>query len=119
MLSLETGLTTSTISYLTTRFNRLEEREKIVSVMGDEIYTSKRAEFSGGTFYGFELGEPTKTMLCLMLKSVAGPFKDMVAMIPLVKIDSLRWCKQGWHMLTMAAQCVASSFSTLARGGCA
>ena len=39
---------------------RLDEHEKIVSVMGDEIYTAKRAEFSGGTFYGYELGEPTK-----------------------------------------------------------
>ena len=59
-----------------------------MAVIGDEIYTAKRVEFSGGAFYGYELGEPTKTMLCIMIKSVAGPFKDMVAMIPLVKIDS-------------------------------
>ena len=62
-MTLETGLTSSTISYLSTRFKKLEERERIVSVIGDEIYTAKRAEFSGGTFYGYELGEPTKTML--------------------------------------------------------
>jgi hypothetical protein len=87
-MTLETGLTNSTIAYLKTRIKSLESREKNVAIIMDKIYSAKRAEFSGGTFYGVELGEPTKTMLCVMIKSVAGKSKDMVAMMPLVKIDS-------------------------------
>jgi hypothetical protein len=87
-MSLETGLTNSTLAYLEARIKSLLPRERKIAIIMDEVYSAKRAEFSGGTFYGVEHGEPTKTMLCVMIKSVAGTFKDMVAMMPLVKIDS-------------------------------
>ena len=36
----------STIRYLNARISKFEEREKLVSIVMDEIYTSKRAEYS-------------------------------------------------------------------------
>jgi hypothetical protein len=41
-----------------------------------------------GHFYGNENGESTKTLLCLMLKSVAGNYSDVVVMAPLTTINS-------------------------------
>ena len=35
-----------------------------------------------------EEGEPTKTLLTLMFKSVAANYEDVIAMVPLTKIDS-------------------------------
>ena len=54
----------------------------------DEVYSSKRVEYSGGTFYGYENQTITKTLLGTMIKSVGGKYKDMVAMFPIAKIDA-------------------------------
>ena len=45
-ISVETGLTEQTIKYLKARFLRLDDREKIVSLIFDEIYVAKRCDFS-------------------------------------------------------------------------
>ena len=54
----------------------------------DEVYTAQQVEFQSGRFYGYENQTPKKTLLCLMLKSVASQYCDVVAMIPLSGIDS-------------------------------
>jgi hypothetical protein len=87
-LSVETGLSTSTKNYLTARIANLSENNRLVSVLIDEVYSAKRIEFSGGKFYGLENAEATKTLLCFMVSSVAGSYRDMVAMMPIVKIDA-------------------------------
>ena len=35
-----------------------------------------------------ENGEPTKTLLTIMFKSVAADYNDVIAMVPTTKIDS-------------------------------
>ena len=69
-ISVDTGLTESTIRYLNAHISKLEEREKVVSIVMDEIYTSKRAEYSrtSGKFYGLENQEATKTLFTIMIK---------------------------------------------------
>ena len=78
------------MKYLEGRLSKLEEREKAVSIVMDEIYTCKRAEYSRSTgkFYGLENQDPTKTLFTIMIKSVASKYQDVIAMIPITKIDS-------------------------------
>ena len=85
---MDTGLPAATIEYLRTRFSGLIEREQLVSILCDEIYTAKRIEYQNGKFYGYENGEVTKTLMCFMLNSVAGSYEDVVAMVPLSKINA-------------------------------
>ena len=56
----------------------------------DEVCVAQRCEFtrSDGRFYGMEEGEPTKTLLTVMFKSVAAGYEDVIAMVPLTKINS-------------------------------
>lgn len=78
----------TTKQYLKTRFISLNEKEKTVNMILDEVYTSKRVEYSSGKFYGYENQTVTKTLLGFMIKSVAGKFRDMVALVPIAKVDS-------------------------------
>jgi hypothetical protein len=87
-LSSDTGLTESSVQYLEARVKQLSARERIVSIVIDEVYCAKRIEFSGGKIYGMENNSPTKTLLGFMMKGVAGSYRDMVALLPLTKIDS-------------------------------
>ncbi|XP_059082032.1 uncharacterized protein LOC131879677 [Tigriopus californicus] len=52
-LSVETGISPSTVEYLKSRLSSLNEREKILSVIFDEVYSSRRCEYSNGHFYGY------------------------------------------------------------------
>jgi hypothetical protein len=93
-LTMETGLPSGTLEYLRTRISGLSDREKLTSIILDEVYSAKRIEYSNGKFYGFENSLVTKTLLCFMVKSVAGKYEDVVAMVPLTTISSeiiARW----------------------------
>ena len=48
--------------YLEAGLTKLDEREKVVSIVMDEIYTFKRAEYSRSTgkFYGLENEDPKR-----------------------------------------------------------
>ena len=54
----------------------------------DEVYSAKRVEYETGHFYGNESDEVTKTVLCIMIKSLAGKYNDMVTLHPIVSINS-------------------------------
>ena len=95
--SVETGLSSSTRAYLQARAARLTDREKIVMLQEDEIYSAKRVEFANGKVTGINIEEnkndtnlrqATKTMLCIMVKSVAGNYFDIVALYPVNNLDS-------------------------------
>ena len=61
-ISVETGLTDQTIKYLGARIAKLNDREKIGSLIFDEIYVAKRCEFSRSTgqIFDMENNQPTK-----------------------------------------------------------
>ena len=71
-LSVETGLSNGTIAYLKAKISKLNERERIVSVILDEVYTSKQIEFVGGKLTGVDKDQATSTLLCIMIKSIGG-----------------------------------------------
>lgn len=88
-INVDFGLSKTTEIYLKTRFNCLpNERDKIVSIILDEVYAASNVEFVGGKFFGCENGSQTKTLLCTMIKSIAGRYHDVVTLTPLTCINS-------------------------------
>ena len=88
-ITVDLGLSKATETYLKTRFDHLpHERDKIVSVVMDEVYVAGKVEYTGGKCFGCENGIPTKTLLGTMLKSVAGRYQDIVSLTPLTRIDA-------------------------------
>ena len=78
----------STIAYLKARFQKLPERERLISVLMDEVYSQLCVQFVSGNVFGAENGKFTKTLLCVMLKSIAGKYRDIIAMVPVVNINA-------------------------------
>ena len=84
----ELGLSESTITYLKARFSKLEEKDKVVGLLLDEVHCQKKVQYANGKFYGVENGEKTKSLLCIMVKSVAGRYQDVICMAPISNINA-------------------------------
>eukprot|EP00094_Tigriopus_californicus_P004617 TCALIF_04445-PA protein Name:"Protein of unknown function" AED:0.29 eAED:0.30 QI:0/0/0/0.16/1/1/6/0/546 len=88
-LNMEPKVSTSTLKYLSARASGLTSMERKVFVMVDEIYVAQRAEFAHGNLSGIgENGSVPKTLVGYMVKSIAGKFKDMVALYPCTKLTA-------------------------------
>ena len=71
-LNIDTGkLNQSTVSYLKARFDKCEQKDKCVSLVMDEVHCKKSVQYVGGKVYGIKDDQVTKTLLCVMVKSVA------------------------------------------------
>ena len=81
-------LAESSVQYLTARKKKLAPKDLIVVVLLDEVFCQMTAQYSHGKFYGLENGVPTKTILCTMLKSVAGKYRDIISMSPQSNISA-------------------------------
>jgi len=69
--------------YLKLRISKLSELQRNVLLIIDEIYVAKRVEYSAGEIHGLTAdGAVASTLLCFMVKSAAGKYKDLVAMCP-------------------------------------
>ena len=85
----ERGL--SNISYLRLRQSKLEEMQRHCLLMIDEIYIRKQPEYSGGRIYGLtDDSKVANTLLCFMIKSIAGKYKDIVAIYPISGLTALK-----------------------------
>ena len=54
----------------------------------DEVYVQKSVQYANGKFYGMEDNEVVTTLLCVMIKSVGGNYKDVVSITYIVNIDA-------------------------------
>ena len=81
-------LADSSVQYLTARKKKLSEKDTKVVVLLDEVFNQMKAQYSHGKFYGLENGVPTKTILCTMIKSVAGRYRDIVSMSPQANVTA-------------------------------
>ena len=75
------------------RLSKLPPRERIVTLLLDEIYVQKLVEYSGssGQIVGLTSEQTTaSTVLCFMVCAVAGQYRDMVAMCPMDKLDAAK-----------------------------
>ena len=52
------------------------------------MHSNQTVQYVSGKFYGAEGGEMTKTLLCIMLKSICGKYRDTIAMVPVVNISA-------------------------------
>ena len=68
------------MSYVKARIAKLKDKDKIVNLIMDEVYISKQVTFVNGKYFGVVNGQVTKTLLCVMIKSIAGGYWDVIAM---------------------------------------
>ena len=89
-LNVDTGFSESALKYIKLRIENINVFERKMSIIIEEVYTSKGCEFVNGQFRGIELGteNPTKTLLSIMICSLTSTFSEIVAMIPVAKLDS-------------------------------
>jgi hypothetical protein len=77
-------------AYLKARFSKLNEEDKCVSLIMDEVYVHKSVQYTNGQFYGLENNEATKTLFSVMVKSVCGKYRDIVSMTPITNINCVK-----------------------------
>jgi hypothetical protein len=82
-------------AYLALRASKLNEQERAVTLIIDEIYIAKRVEYSSGQVVGLTTdGDTASTLLCFVAKSLACKYMDMVGIYPMAKLtaDKLNEC---------------------------
>ena len=87
-LSVREGLEIGTINYLKMRVARLSERERLVNLAMDEVYTARAVELAGGRLYGEGKDGVTSTIFCTLISSVAGNYEDIISMSPVTSITT-------------------------------
>ena len=76
------------MAYLSSRVSSLSEKERIVLLIFDEVYTAAKVEYENGEFVGrTEEGEIAKTLLVYMVHSLNSKYKDVVKLIPVAKYN--------------------------------
>jgi hypothetical protein len=109
-LNSATGLDNS--SYLKLRISKLNQYERTVILIIDEIYVAKRVEYTRGEMQGLTPdGSVASTLLCFMVKSVVSKYKDIVAIYPMSKLTA---AKQHECYLEVAALLRSVFFSVIA-----
>ena len=81
-LTVNLELTESAIAYLTARKSKLEAKDLLINIVIDEVHCLQQVQYCDGKFYGMENDETTKTLLVVMVRSVAGRYRDVVCMSP-------------------------------------
>ena len=87
-VTVDLELSSATVAYLSAKLSKLIDKDKVVSLLIDEVHCKKNVEYSNGQFYGIENGLITKTLLCMMVKSVAGRYSNIVSMSPVSNLDA-------------------------------
>ena len=53
-----------------------------------QVYTAQRVEYSGGSFFGNENSEPTRTLLSFFIASLCGSYEDLICFIPVTTLKA-------------------------------
>ena len=78
-------------AYLQLRVSQLNEPERTVTLIIDEIYIAKRVEYSSGGMQGLTAdGSVASTLLCFLVKSLSSKYKDIVAIYPMDKLTAVK-----------------------------
>ena len=87
-LSVKEGLEIGTIKYLKMRLEKLTERQRLVNLAMDEVYTARAIELAGGRVFGEGTDGVTNTIFCTLISSVAGNYEDTISMTPVPSITA-------------------------------
>ena len=52
------------------------------------MYSTQRVEYIGGSFFGHENDEPTRTLLSFFISSVSGRYEDLICFMPIVSLTA-------------------------------
>ena len=78
-------------AYLRMRVCKLNQYQRTVLLIVDEIYVAKRTEYTSGAIQGLRAdGSVASTLLCFMVKSLTGKYKDIVAIFPTSKLTATK-----------------------------
>ena len=77
----------ATRAYLQAKKKKLSEKDAIDALLMDEVCVQKSVQYVNGKFYGMENNAVVKT-LCIMIKIVAGNYKDVVSITCMVNINA-------------------------------
>ena len=79
----------STVAYLESRKKKLAKNDLPVSLLMDKVYVQKSVQYRNGKFHGLDdSGKAVKPLFCVMIKSIAGNYRDIIAMSPIVNINA-------------------------------
>lgn len=74
-----------TFEYLKLRIQNLNQYERVVILIFDEVYVNQEIQYKDGSFVGLSNNDdkPATTLLCFMIKSISSNYSDIVATIPI------------------------------------
>lgn len=78
-------------NYLKHVFEAIEEKDRIIALLIDEIYISSNFEFKANNIVGTADNcslKPASTIMAFMAKSVFGSYKDIVRLLPVISPTS-------------------------------
>lgn len=79
----------SSNAYLKLRCSQLDQIHRNVVLLIDEIYIAKRVEYAHGDIIGLTNdNQVASTLLCFMIRSCAGSYKDIVGIYPMLNITA-------------------------------
>ena len=110
-LTVDLDFSDTTIAYLKARFSRLSDRDKVVALLLDEVKTNQGIEYIRGAFFRSTKDGVTKGLLGVMISSLGGRYRDMIAMIPVV---TLKWEQMKKIYLKVLEGLTKIGFSTCA-----
>lgn len=88
-LKSEAGVSKDQVSYLTTKFKNMEEYERTVNVLFDEIHTVPTVNYTGGKIVGMAPNNEGATKVqAFMLSSAFGNKEDIAALFPVNNTDA-------------------------------
>ena len=71
------------------RIGQLNEYERNVILMIDEIYIKQKLDYNNGMVQGLTTeGDVATTLLCFMVKSITGKYEDIIGIYPMYKANA-------------------------------
>ena len=82
----------------------------LIIVLIFQVYTAQRADYAGGSLFGVESGEPTRTLLTFMINSIGGKYEDIVCFVPVTSLD---WQTLLHHFMKVMSALQGIGFETM------
>ena len=93
-LNVDFELTESTIAYLKARLSKLKKKDLTINLIIDEVHSHHTVDLVDGKVIGLDAdGELTKTLCTVMIKSIAGKYRDVISMTPINRLNAEKLVK--------------------------
>ncbi|KAJ4446704.1 hypothetical protein ANN_13401 [Periplaneta americana] len=104
------GINSSQVSYLREKCKLLEEHEKIVTIMLDEIYVTPKLSYKGGKIEGLAVNEGKEldiasTIQVFMISSPLSSNADVIALFPVKNLTSVSLYNMTCEVLNVLENC--------------